>query len=74
MLTSQASVKYILIVYVVQRTGAPNRPKPVLIITERTMDMFAPFLHEFTYQAMCNDLLNIEGGVRYRYGLKLLYL
>ncbi|KAG8871991.1 vacuolar sorting protein VPS33/slp1 [Tulasnella sp. 331] len=49
------------------KTAAPNRPKPVLIITERAMDMFAPFLHEFTYQAMCNDLLNIEGGVRYRF-------
>ncbi|KAG8998952.1 vacuolar sorting protein VPS33/slp1 [Tulasnella sp. JGI-2019a] len=49
------------------KTGAPNRPKPVLLITERTMDMFAPFLHEFTYQAMCNDLLTIESGVRYRF-------
>ena len=29
------------------------------------MDMAAPFPHEFTYQAMVNDLLTIEDGVRY---------
>ena len=31
------------------------------------MDLYAPFLHEFTYQAMCNDLLDIEDGRIYRY-------
>lgn len=31
------------------------------------MDTFAPFLHEFTYQAMANDLLDIENGKSYRY-------
>ncbi|KAG8904138.1 RHO1 GDP-GTP exchange protein 2, partial [Tulasnella sp. 403] len=49
------------------RTAAPNRQKTVLLITERTMDMSAPLVHEFTYQAMCNDLLPIEEGMRYRY-------
>jgi len=31
------------------------------------MDTFAPFLHEFTYQAMANDLLPIDNGTKYRY-------
>jgi syntaxin-binding protein 1 len=29
------------------------------------MDLAAPFLHEFTYQAMCQDLLPIRDGNRY---------
>jgi syntaxin-binding protein 1 len=33
------------------------------------MDMVAPFLHEFTYQAMANDLLPIEEGIRYSFVL-----
>ncbi|KAG8897901.1 vacuolar sorting protein VPS33/slp1 [Tulasnella sp. 408] len=31
------------------------------------MDMAAPFVHEFTYQAMCQDLLPIHNGTQYRY-------
>ncbi|KAJ3179292.1 vacuolar sorting protein VPS33/slp1 [Geranomyces variabilis] len=40
--------------------------RSVLIITDRTLDMMSPILHEFTYQAMMNDLLVLEGG-RYVY-------
>lgn len=29
------------------------------------MDTFTPFMHEFTYQAMENDLLKIEDGAKY---------
>jgi syntaxin-binding protein 1 len=29
------------------------------------MDAVAPFIHEFTYQAMANDLLPIEDGSKY---------
>ncbi|POY70532.1 hypothetical protein BMF94_6446 [Rhodotorula taiwanensis] len=45
----------------------PPRPRGVLLITDRSMDLNAPFLHEFTYQAMCHDLLRIEEGQRYRH-------
>ncbi|CAO1618751.1 unnamed protein product [Sympodiomycopsis kandeliae] len=45
----------------------PGRPRGVLFITDRTMDPMAPFLHEFTYQAMANDLLPIQDGVKYSY-------
>ncbi|KAG6812785.1 hypothetical protein H0H92_000557 [Tricholoma furcatifolium] len=44
-----------------------SRPRATLIITDRTMDMLAPFLHEFTYQAMANDLLPIDNGTKYTY-------
>lgn len=39
-----------------------NRPRGTLYITDRSMDLFAPLLHEFTYQAMAHDLLPIKEG------------
>ncbi|KAG8767035.1 vacuolar sorting protein VPS33/slp1 [Ceratobasidium sp. 428] len=44
-----------------------QKPRGVLIITDRAMDPVAPLMHEFTYQAMATDLLPIDGGTRYRY-------
>lgn len=44
----------------------PNWPPPttrlpgVLVITDRSMDLIAPLIHEFTYQAMAHDLLPIK--------------
>jgi syntaxin-binding protein 1 len=43
--------------------------RTVLIITDRSFDMIAPFLHEFTYQALMNDLIvkppaDIDNGIR----------
>ncbi|KAI0018382.1 Sec1-like protein [Xylariomycetidae sp. FL0641] len=39
-----------------------NRPQGVLIVTDRSLDLMAPLLHEFTYQAMAHDLLPIKDG------------
>ncbi|KAJ3216032.1 vacuolar sorting protein VPS33/slp1 [Dinochytrium kinnereticum] len=36
--------------------------RAIMILAERPFDLMAPFLHEFTYQAMINDLLVTEGG------------
>lgn len=38
----------------------PGRPRSIAFITDRSMDTVAPFLHEFSYQAMCHDLLPIH--------------
>ncbi|KAH9000092.1 Sec1-like protein [Lactarius akahatsu] len=45
----------------------PGRQRGTLIVTDRAMDVVAPFIHEFTYQAMANDLLPIEDGSKYTY-------
>ncbi|KAL2023420.1 hypothetical protein VTK56DRAFT_2777 [Thermocarpiscus australiensis] len=45
------------------------RPQSVLLITDRSMDLMAPLVHEFTYQAMIHDLLPIrdqDGKVTFR--------
>ncbi|KAL8769968.1 MAG: hypothetical protein Q9209_004215 [Squamulea sp. 1 TL-2023] len=38
------------------------RPRGLLIIADRSLDLFAPLLHEFTYQAMVHDLLPLTEG------------
>ncbi|KAI2628383.1 Sec1 family protein [Xylaria nigripes] len=39
-----------------------SRPQGILIVTDRSMDLMAPMVHEFTYQAMAHDLLPIKDG------------
>lgn len=48
------------------KTPESQKPRATLIITDRSMDMIAPLLHEFTYQAMANELLPIDNG-KYTY-------
>jgi syntaxin-binding protein 1 len=45
--------------------GGP-RPQALMLITDRTMDIPAAMVHEFTYQAMANDLLEISNGVKFQ--------
>ncbi|RMZ84679.1 hypothetical protein DV737_g895, partial [Chaetothyriales sp. CBS 132003] len=44
------------------------RPRAVLVITDRTMDLLSPLVHELTYQAMVMDLLPVQDD-----GAKLSY-
>ncbi|KAM3424459.1 hypothetical protein BST61_g6463 [Cercospora zeina] len=46
---------------------ASTRPRGVLYIVDRSMDLYAPILHEFTYQAMAHDLLPIKEGDKITY-------
>ncbi|XP_038725305.1 SNARE-interacting protein KEULE-like isoform X2 [Tripterygium wilfordii] len=43
----------------------PNFPQTEtceLLILDRSVDQIAPIIHEWTYDAMCRDLLNMEGN------------
>lgn len=39
-----------------------QRPQSTLIIADRSMDLMAPLVHEFSYQAMAHDLLPLKDG------------
>lgn len=46
-----------------------NRPRSIVLIADRTLDLYAPLLHEFTYQAMLMDIvpsLEREGVYKYK--------
>ncbi|KAI8339302.1 Sec1-like protein [Blakeslea trispora] len=50
----------------------PPQPRATLLIVDRSIDPAAPLLHEFTYQAMINDLLPVQEtenhtGIKYSY-------
>lgn len=47
-----------------------NRPRGVLYVVDRSMDLVAPVIHEFTYQAMCHDLLPVKDGEKVTYRMK----
>ncbi|KAJ5489136.1 hypothetical protein N7539_004026 [Penicillium diatomitis] len=47
--------------------AATNRPRGVLLVVDRSMDVFAPLLHEFTYGAMVFDLLPVNDGEKLTY-------
>ncbi|GAU46673.1 hypothetical protein TSUD_184610 [Trifolium subterraneum] len=47
------------------KKSVPNFPQTEtceLLIIDRTIDQIAPVIHEWTYDAMCHDLLNMEGN------------
>ena len=63
--SSFSLLRPVLILNLWQPIPDPPRPRGVLFITDRSMDLCAPLLHEFTFQAMCNDLLEVLDGQKY---------
>ncbi|KAK6454242.1 Sec1-like protein [Scheffersomyces xylosifermentans] len=48
--------------------SSPDKPRSILLITDRTLDLYAPLLHEFTYQAMAMDIVfSLERTGKYSY-------
>ncbi len=47
-----------------------GRPRGVLFVVDRSLDLFAPLLHEFTYQAMIHDVLPLIDGDKVCYKSK----
>lgn len=44
-------------------TGHTERERGQLLIVDRSFDPLSPLMHEYTYQAMVNDLLPVEEGI-----------
>ncbi|KAG0477883.1 hypothetical protein HPP92_012602 [Vanilla planifolia] len=47
------------------KTSIPDFPKTEtceLLVLDRSVDQIAPIIHEWTYDAMCHDLLNMDGN------------
>ncbi|KAJ2678372.1 syntaxin binding protein 1 [Coemansia spiralis] len=42
----------------------------VVIVLDRSIDMYAPLVHEFTYQAVVHDLIDLEDGTKYAYEIE----
>ncbi|KAJ2374391.1 syntaxin binding protein 1, partial [Coemansia sp. RSA 2607] len=45
-------------------------PPAVVLILDRSIDLYAPLVHEPTYQAMVYDLVDLEDGNKYVYTTK----
>lgn len=45
-------------------TGAPARGAATVLVLDRADDPLTPLLHEYTYQALVQDMLDVEGDAR----------
>lgn len=51
-----------LMKYKAKLPNFPQQETCELLILDRSVDQIAPIIHEWTYDAMCHDLLNMEGN------------
>ena len=47
-----------------------SRPRSTLLILDRSIDIVAPLVHEFTYQSMAHDLIDFENGTKYKFEIE----
>ncbi|GFZ06956.1 Sec1/munc18-like (SM) proteins superfamily [Actinidia rufa] len=57
-----AGVWNCLMKYKANLSHFPQTETCELLILDRSVDQIAPVIHEWTYDAMCHDLLNMEGN------------
>ncbi|XP_051129759.1 SNARE-interacting protein KEULE-like isoform X2 [Andrographis paniculata] len=57
-----AAVWNCLMKYKSNLSDFPQSETCELLILDRSIDQIAPIIHEWTYDAMCHDLLNMEGN------------
>ncbi|KAI1316911.1 vacuolar sorting protein VPS33/slp1 [Mortierella claussenii] len=51
-------------------TAGRQQGQGTILVLDRSIDVAAAIVHEFTYQAMINDLLPIEDGTKYTYEIE----
>ncbi|KAH6812581.1 Sec1/munc18-like proteins superfamily [Perilla frutescens var. frutescens] len=57
-----AAVWNIITTYKTSIPDFPQKETCELLIVDRSVDQIAPIIHEWTYDAMCHDLLNLDGN------------
>lgn len=57
-----AAVWNIITTYKTLIPDFPQKETCELLIVDRSVDQIAPIIHEWTYDAMCHDLLNLDGN------------
>ncbi|KAI7983720.1 SNARE-interacting protein KEULE [Camellia lanceoleosa] len=57
-----AGVWNCLMKYKVDLPNFPQTETCELLVVDRSVDQIAPVIHEWTYDAMCHDLLNMDGN------------
>ncbi|KAJ2220045.1 syntaxin binding protein 1 [Coemansia sp. RSA 485] len=59
--------------YAEDKTGSQSKqsgPPSVIVVLDRSIDMYAPLIHEMSYQAMVYDLVGLDEGDKHTYTIE----
>ncbi|KAJ2700986.1 syntaxin binding protein 1 [Coemansia sp. IMI 203386] len=59
--------------YAEDKTGSQSKqsgPPSVILVLDRSIDMYAPLIHEMSYQAMVYDLVGLDEGDKHTYTIE----